>query len=279
MVKIKDLRLAAKQRLDISENDSPLADIDYILGFMGFDKNDILLGTRLLDDIAEQIFWQAVSRLENGEPVQYIVGKCEFMSLDFEVNPSTLIPRADTEILVETVIDLCKNIPNPSIFEVGTGSGCIAVSLAHYINGAKVATADISPKALETAKRNAAKNGVNVEFIQKDILSGFPEFNAYPDIIVSNPPYIPSADILALDKKVKDFEPTSALDGGTDGLDFYRFIAQNAPIKPGGYLALEVGIGQSSDVAELMATRFENIQIINDLAGIERVVVGKLMRQ
>ena len=275
MVSLKDLRIAAKKRLDTAKIDSPLADIDYILGAMGFSKSEILLGERPLDDIAEQSFWSAVLRLESGEPVQYIVGKCEFMSLEFEVNPYTLIPRADTEILVETVIALCQNIPDPVIFEVGTGSGCIAISLAHYIKNANVTSADISPKALETAMRNANRNGVSVEFVEKDILRGFPKLDALPDIIVSNPPYIPTADVLALDRKVCDFEPLSALDGGTDGLNFYRFIVQNAPLKSGGYLAFEVGINQSRDVATLMNAAFQDIQIIKDLAGIERVVIGK----
>ncbi len=276
MVSLKDLRKAAKLRLEQTGNDSPLADIDYLLGSMGFDKSDIIRGEKQLDKQGEQAFWTAIKRLELGEPVQYITGKCEFMSLDFEVTPATLIPRADTEILTEAVIDLCKNIQSPTIFEIGTGSGCIAISLAHYIRGAKITSADISKSALEVAKRNAARNHAEVSFIHHNILEGFPKFEALPDIVVSNPPYIPSRDVLDLDKKVKDFEPTSALDGGKDGLDFYRFISKNAPINQGGYLAFEVGIDQSRDAAELMKPRFEDIKIIKDLAGIERVVIGRI---
>ncbi len=277
MVRLKDLRRNAKEVLDACKNDSPLADIDCILMSIGFSKSDILLGEKSLDKVLEKSFWQAIDRLKSGEPVQYITGKAEFMSLEFEVNSATLIPRADTEILVEAVINLCKSLKNPTIFEVGSGSGCIAISLAHYIPDAKVTSADISKAALEVAKRNAKLNNVNVNFIEHNILDGFPEFEASPDIIVSNPPYIPSADVLALDKKVKDFEPISALDGGADGLDFYRFIIDNAPIMHGGYLVFEVGINQSNQVADLMQNRFEDIKIIKDLAGIERVVVGKIM--
>ena len=276
MVSLKDLRKSAKLRLDKTENESPLSDIDCILASMGFSKSDILLGERTLDKQSEQAFWSKVNRLEQNEPVQYIVGKTEFMSLEFEVNSATLIPRADTEVLVEAVIDLCKSIENPNIFEVGTGSGCIAVSLAHYIRGAAVTSADISEDALKVATRNAQNNNANVNFINHNILTGFPEFETLPNIIVSNPPYIPSGDILKLDKKVKDFEPKTALDGGADGLDFYRFITRHAPLAPCGYLAFEVGINQSDDVANLMQSRFKNIKIIKDLSGIERVVTGNL---
>ncbi len=274
MVNLKYLRTTAKQRLDTVKNDSPMADIDYILTYMGFDKSDILRGDKELDQQAENQFWSAIERLEQGEPVQYIAGYAEFMSLEFQVTPATLIPRADTEILVETVIKLCQSIQTPHIFEVGTGSGCIAISLAHYIKGTKVTSADISASALKVASSNATRNGVEVNFIEQDILEGFPPLDPLPDIIVSNPPYIPSADVLTLDKKVKNFEPSSALDGGTDGLDFYRYIIENAPLAPNGYLAFEVGINQSRDVTELMESRFKNIQIVKDLAGIERVVYG-----
>ncbi len=275
MVSLRKLRTDAALHLNAVQNDSPLADIDCILKSLGFNKGDILLGDKALEPSAEQAFWSAIERLKKGEPVQYIVGRCEFMSLDFEVNQNTLIPRADTEILVEAVMDLCHNIQNPTIFEVGTGSGCIAISLAHYIDGARVTSADISKGALEVAKRNAAHNNVSVTFIEHNILNGFPDFDELPDIVVSNPPYIPHSDLAMLDKKVKDFEPASALDGGEDGLDFYRFITQNAKLKCGGCLAFEVGINQSSAVAQLMQGRFEEIKIINDLSGTERVVVGK----
>ncbi len=274
MVSLKELRTAAKLRLDTAGNDSPIADIDYILSHMGFDKSDILRGEKCIDRQTVQSFWQAISRVESGEPVQYVVGKTEFMSLEFEVNSATLIPRADTEVLVETVMDLCNEKNSPVIFEVGTGSGCIAISLAHYIKDAKVTSADVSKGALEVAMRNAQKNNVDVSFIEHNILQGFPRFEILPDIIVSNPPYIPSRDVLELDKKVKDFEPKSALDGGEDGLDFYRFIIDRAPLNPGGYLAFEVGIGQSRAVENLMRNNFDNIRIVKDLSGIERVVTG-----
>ncbi len=150
----------------------------------------------------------------------------------------------------------------------------IEVAIVHYIKDAKVTSADVSKGALEVAMRNAQKNNVDVSFIEHNILQGFPRFEILPDIIVSNPPYIPSRDVLELDKKVKDFEPKSALDGGEDGLDFYRFIIDRVPLNPGGYLAFEVGIGQSRAVENLMRNNFDNIRIVKDLSGIERVVTG-----
>lgn len=280
MVKLKELRKKSTEILKGCQNDSPLADTDYILSHLGFSKTDLVLGEKEVDPECEEIFWQYISRLESGEPVQYITGKCEFMSLDFEVNSYTLIPRSDTEVLVEAVIAAAKSIPHPRILEVGCGSGCIAVSLAHYIPDARVLSIDISDGALAVAKRNAVANGVDkrTEFIKHNVFDGFDFCRDIPDIIVSNPPYIPKADVLTLDRKVKEFEPLTALDGGNDGLDFYRFIAQNCKLTQNGYLAFEVGINQAKDVAEIMSKRFCDIKILPDLARIERVVVGTLFQ-
>lgn len=276
MVSLKELRKSAAMRLASAQNDSPLADIDCVLMHLGFTKTDLILGDKTIDSNQENAFWKAVKRLESGEPIQHITGSCEFMSLEFEVTSSTLIPRSDTEVLVEAVLDICKSKQNPKIFEVGSGSGCIAVSLAYYNTSATVVSADISAKALEVAGRNAKTHKVSdrVSFIQHNIFDGFPKLAEQPDIIVSNPPYIPKDDINRLDKKVREFEPLSALDGGDDGLDFYKFIIKNAHLKPNGYLAFEVGINQAQDVKSLMANRFTDIKIMPDLAGIDRVVVG-----
>lgn len=278
MVKLKELRKKSIEILKGCQNDSPLADVDYILSHLGFSKTDLLLGDKTVDKSTEDAFWKCLDRLKCGEPVQYITGRCEFMSLEFEVTPETLIPRSDTEVLVEAVIEVAKSISNPRILEIGSGSGCIAISLAHYLHTAKITSVDISDGALAVATRNAKTNGVSdrVEFKKHNVFDGFDFCRVAPDIIVSNPPYIPKADILTLDKKVKDFEPLSALDGGNDGLDFYRFITQNCKVSKNGYLAFEVGINQAQDVAEIMSERFEDVKIIHDLAGIERVVIGKI---
>ncbi|MBQ9736873.1 MAG: peptide chain release factor N(5)-glutamine methyltransferase [Clostridia bacterium] len=276
MVKIKEIRKKAAERLETAGNDSPLADTDYILKHIGFSKNDILMGDKELDKTRENVFWQAIRRVELGEPVQYVTGNCEFMSLNFEVNSATLIPRSDTEILVETVIEHCKDKKDINILEIGSGSGCIAVSLAKFLPNANVVSVDISSDALNVAQRNAASNGVEdrVKFIKHDILTGFPTPRMIWDVIVSNPPYIPSGDIDGLDKKVKFFEPLSALDGGADGLDFYRFISKSASLSKGGVLAFEVGINQAKAVADMLSERFCDIKIAKDLSGIDRVVLG-----
>ncbi len=275
MVNLKELRKKAILQLSSLEFDSPTADVDSILLSLSFSKSDIIIGEKLVVPELEEKFNKAIKRLAKGEPVQYIAGGCEFMSLWFEVNSATLIPRPDTEILVEAVIDLCKDGP-VNILEIGSGSGCIAVSLAHYLPASSILSVDVSEKALETAQKNAENNGVfdRCKFEKCDIMQNFPQIT--PDVVVSNPPYIPRADIEELERKVKDFEPLTALDGGNDGLDFYRKISTEVKLTPQGILAFEVGINQAADVAEIMSPRFENIQIIKDLSGIDRVVVGIL---
>ena len=216
-----------------------------------------------------------------GMPVQYITGNQEFMGLDFHVGPGVLIPRQDTEILVESVIELGIKSRNAlKILEIGTGSGCIAVSLAYYMKNSFVIAADISGKALEIAGMNALKHGVSgrIEYIRSNLfdrigMTGF-------DIIVSNPPYARRSEISALQREVRDFEPELALDGGEDGLDFYKSIINNAPeyLKENGDLAFEVGINQAGDIVKLMKGRFQDIAVKKDLAGIDRVVLGKLTK-
>lgn len=275
MVNLKVFRKTAIEKLQALGNDSPAADIDSIFLSMDFSKSDIIIGEKKLSEEQLSFCDSALSRLVSGEPVQYIVGGCEFMSLWFNVNSSTLIPRCDTEILVEYLIDKL-NGKQVRILDIGTGSGCIAISLAHYLPESEVLSIDISDKALKTAKENAKINGVSerCHFEHCDILSYIPNFPA--DVVVSNPPYIPKADIHTLDKKVKEFEPLTALDGGEDGLIFYRRISNDIPISPEGILAFEVGIGQANDVANIMSERFKEIKIIKDLSGIDRVVCGKL---
>lgn len=246
-----------------------------------------------------------------GMPVQYITGHQEFMSLDFEVKPGILIPRADTEVLVEAVLEWCKRnaesgkglkalppgtgdccsaqddptVPILRILDIGTGSGCIAISLAYYLPSAQVTAVDLSDTALEVAEKNAVSHGVGsrVRFVKSDLFSGLRpksggDIRPCFDVIVSNPPYIPSDDVKELQREVRDFEPHTALDGGRDGLDFYRRIAAEAPVflKPGGLLAFEVGVGEAGAVRELLEKEFQEVAVIRDLAGIERVVSGIL---
>ncbi len=235
----------------------------------------VLDKNRELSERDRQRITDCINRIKNHEPLQYVVGSCEFMSLPFSVTPATLIPRADTETLVEYIIDNAP--PSPAILDIGTGSGCIAISLAHYIKGSKVSAMDISEAALKIARENAEANKVNVSFIHHDIMK---KTEGRYDIIVSNPPYIETDVIKTLDKNVRDFEPYSALDGGADGLCFYRRIVSLAPfmLNPGGMLAFEVGHTQADRVAELMRDNFQT-KIIPDLCGINRVVAGTLIRK
>ena len=221
-------------------------------------------------------YFEMISRRCKNEPVSYITGTKEFMSLEFEVSPDVLIPRPDTEILVETVISALEDVVSPKIIDMCTGSGAIGVSLAKYISGSLVTALDISAPALDIARKNAEKNGVKVNFELHDVHLPY-IFSA--DAIVSNPPYICAGELDGLQRDVADFEPRIALDGGEDGLIFYRDITKNAPsaLKKGGILAFEVGMGQAEDVAEIMSPMFDNITLVKDLAGIDRVVWGRIV--
>ena len=218
-----------------------------------------------------------IARRARREPLQYILGSQEFMELDFEVSPAALIPRCDTETLVEEAIK--RGLGVNRILDIGVGSGCIAVTLALKLPGSQVCGVEQSADALTLAKRNAAKHGVNVTLVQGSL---FEPFNGVCfDMIVSNPPYIPTGEFDSLQPEVRDFEPREALDGGVDGLDFYRSIIPDATdhLNPGGWLLFEVGIGQAKRVLELFTQtgRFEELFTTKDPAGIERVVGGRIV--
>ena len=220
----------------------------------------------------EQGFFELVQRRAKLEPMQYILGRCEFMSIEFEVEPGVLIPRPDTEILVETIIDYIGEKPL-SMLEIGTGSGCIALSCARYCKNLTVDAVDVSKKALEIAKKNSRNCNIDrVKFINMDILSDFPK--SLYDVVVSNPPYIESRVLPELMRDVRDYEPITALDGGADGLMFYRRIAEKS--KGAGFIAFEVGHDQSKRVIEILKeNNFRNIEVVRDLSSIERVITAK----
>lgn len=230
---------------------------------------------RPLDPAELTDFREKVRRRASREPVQYILGETEFWSLQFQVNPAVLIPRADTEVLVEEA--LARLDEAASILDVGTGSGAIAVALAHEKPQATVTALDRSESALEVARSNASLNEVEKRV---DCVAG--DLAAIPsgpfDMIVSNPPYIPSRDWETLMPEVRDHEPRLALDGGDDGLTAYRHLAvqANKALVPGGWLLVEVGIGQAQDVSALfLAAGLTEIGQRDDYAGIARVVMGR----
>ena len=226
-----------------------------------YDKNEVTSAQR--DNYIKKI-----KRVILGEPVQYITGLQEFRKLKFFVTKDVLIPRQDTEVLVEEVIKIAKDIPNPVILDLCTGSGAIAVSLAKYIPNSKIYGIDISEKALEVAKKNAEFNGVknSIEFRVSDLFNKIR--NQKFDIIVSNPPYIKKEDIKLLPKDVQK-EPKIALDGGTDGLVFYSRIAKSAykHLRRGGYLCLEIGYNQKLQVKKIIEgqKRYINFYCKKDL--------------
>ncbi|NLL17802.1 MAG: peptide chain release factor N(5)-glutamine methyltransferase [Clostridia bacterium] len=219
-----------------------------------------------------------VKRAE-GIPLQYLTGKQEFMSLTFQVNPSVLIPRADTEVLVEKVLSYRADNSLPksgSIVDVGTGSGAIAVSLAYYWPEAKITGVDISPEALAVARENGAANGVKVEWVLGDLLTPFIDSGVKFHLIVSNPPYIAAAEMPELPRDVQR-EPALALDGGPDGLAYYRRLIGQAPLclTPNGIVAFEIGWDQGPAVKDLLAKAgFTQVQIGQDYAGRDRIVTA-----
>lgn len=210
----------------------------------------------------------------DGFPLQYLLGEWEFYSLPFKVGKGVLIPRADTETLVDVALDCIKNKEKPRVLDLCSGSGCIAISIAKNRSDAKVTALEISPDALKYLMQNIKLNEVEIEVEACDLLRF--ESGERFDLIVSNPPYIPEKTIATLQKEVS-FEPFIALNGGKDGLDFYRAIASAyyARINDGGSLCFEVGIGQSNLVSDILKkTGFENIKIENDFNNIPRVVCG-----
>jgi release factor glutamine methyltransferase len=223
-----------------------------------------------------------IKRRVSGEPLQYILGETEFMGLEFKVNPDVLIPRPETEILVEELIQLVQNfsfVPqNTRVLDVGTGSGCIAVSLAKFLPGLKMHALDISIKALEVARDNALANDVKIDFILSDLFNSPALKPQGYDIIVSNPPYISKAEIKDLPVEVK-YEPAIAWHGGRDGLDFYRRIIPGADnyLRKNGFLALEIGFDQIEAIKNIFLSvpNFKIIKVIKDYSQIERVIIAK----
>ena len=217
-----------------------------------------------------------------GVPLQYIVGMQEFMGLPIRVNPSVLIPRLDTEILVEQVLAEIerKGVQKPRVLDLCTGSGAIGIAIAAKVPDAVVTMMDVSEPALRTAMGNASLNGVSRRciFVQSNMFDAIPEDRVY-DVIVCNPPYIKSDMIDTLEVEVKDHEPRMALDGGADGLDYYRVIANEASmyLKSGGTLALEIGSDQAADVRKLLDRErtWQGTRVVRDLAQLDRVILAE----
>lgn len=217
-----------------------------------------------------------------GEPVAYITGVWEFRGLPMEVSPDVLIPRVDTEVLAEEAVNwLTKNRRDARVLDLCSGTGCIGCAIADALPQCHVVLADISPEAIELSRRNVARNGLSgrMSYMLADATKAPPVMSGTFDLIVSNPPYIATFDILTLDPSVRDYEPIWALDGGEDGLDFYRAILKHwlPSLRQGGMLLFEVGEGQANDVKDMMRmSGMHDAVSVKDTRGVERVVKATL---
>jgi release factor glutamine methyltransferase len=230
----------------------------------------------LLADQLSVSYAELLERRRKGEPIQYITGEAEFYGLPFLVTRDVLIPRPETEHLVEKVIELASEFAAPRIVDIGTGSGAIAVALAQKLPHASVTATDISLRALTVAEENAKRNGVEVRFLAGDLLG--PVSGERFEIIVSNPPYVAMADRNSLDVEVREYEPAQALFAGEDGLGIYRRLIPTAfdALVRNGFVALEIGYGQSTTIADLLTrSGFERIEFVPDLQSIPRVACAR----
>lgn len=220
------------------------------------------------------IYQKLIERRAEHEPCQYIIGKCNFCGYDIEVNENVLIPRQDTEVLVEEALKVLPEEAN--VLDMCTGSGCIIIALQKFRPDIKAAACDISEEALKVAERNINKQECDINLVQSDL---FENIKGKFDLIVSNPPYVTEAEYGKLMEEVAGHEPRIALVAGEDGLDIYKRLIKEAPeyLKSNGILALEIGCDQADDVSELMNENgFDEIKVVKDLAGLDRVVIGQI---
>jgi release factor glutamine methyltransferase len=282
--KIIDLLIEAEAALRSSHiTETPRLDAEVLLADMlGIDRSRLIAS--YTDWLGPDIIAKFQGRLERrlqAEPVSYITGKREFMGLSFLVDPRVLIPRAETETLVEYIIEVSRKKDIRRVLDIGTGSGCIAVSLAVFLPQAVLHATDTSANALEVAKRNAGRNGVleRIHFYEGRFYDPLPvSLKSSFDVIVSNPPYIPDDEYPLLQKNVREYEPSTALRGGPDGLCPFRQIVGEAPewLSTGGTIAVEIGVGQANPASEcLREAGLEIVETVCDLAGKQRIIAGR----
>lgn len=283
--KLREVLTAGQQLLQNQKVESPRLECELLLAhILGVQRHQMYLNeAEPLTSDQKQTFHKLLQRRLKGEPLQYILGAWEFMGLPFKVDPRVLIPRWETEWLVDTILKAVKERePFLHILDLGTGSGAIAVSLAHYLPQAKVTAVDIQKDALEVAKENAELNGVahHIKFLNGDMFAplAMPSNQKRFDVIVSNPPYIPTYELNSLMREVRDYEPVTALDGGVDGMDYYRQIAREAGhyLNEDGFVAMEMGAGQSQSIRKIfleLDRTWQSVEIIQDPAGIDRIAI------
>lgn len=236
---------------------------------------------QLPSDEEIQQFRQMIARRAKREPLAYITGEREFWKLSFDIVPGVLVPRPETETLVETVLSQLRGLDSPIMAEIGAGSGCIAISLAMEVPDAFIYATEVDPVALEVAGRNALKHRVDdrVKIMEGNLLDPLQfDLHCKLDAVISNPPYIPSGEIDSLQPEVAKYEPRGALDGGPDGMVYHRQILAVARewLKPGGWVHMEIGIGQAAEVVDYAYKHgYWKARITKDLAGIERIISCK----
>lgn len=260
---------------EMSFTDSPEFDTICIFeDLLGISKSKIYFNDNVVTDEQIKIAKEAINHRKKGEPLQYILGKWDFYDLTFYVGEGVLIPRPETETLVDFALEKIKDIELPVIYDLCAGSGCIGLTIAYHRKDAKVYLLEKEEAALKYLKSNKEKYNLdNAQIIQGDLFNI--DFSQIPqaNVILSNPPYIPASEIKCLQKEVQ-FEPVTALDGGIDGLDFYRCMAQKwiSQVKKGGYVALECGEEQSVDIISLFSGKYSEKQVIYDFNNIDRIV-------
>lgn len=265
-------------RLEMAGIDTARLDAELLLSY-ACKINRAKLLARLNDEAPDDklnFFYSYIEKRASRYPLCYITGHKEFMGLDFIIREGVLIPRPETELLVETVINMLPE--DAAVIDLCTGSGVIAISLAHYLYDATIYAVDISKTACKIAKENASKLRVNnrVRILNGDLFEPLP-VNLKVDAVVSNPPYIKTGEVASLMPEIS-YEPIEALDGGESGLEFYNKIVEGAVafLKDNGVLALEIGCDEADDVVQLMKSEYRNIEVLKDMAGMDRVVVGRL---
>lgn len=273
------LSMAAKELAEAGVPD-PLAESEYLLShILRCGRPGLFLDAgRALTADEERAFRAFIERRKKREPAQYIAGEVDFRGHAIKVTRATLIPRPETELVVDEAVERAGEAQSPVVVDLCTGSGCIAVSMAAELTRCRVYATDVSAAALEVAVENAALNGVadRVEFFAGDLFAPLPErLKGAVDIVVSNPPYVSLQEMEGLAPEVKDFEPGTALSGGADGLDLIRRIVEDAPLylKDGGRLVMEIGYSQSEKVGKIAERdgRYDSISVKMDYSGIERI--------
>ncbi|MFQ5676639.1 MAG: peptide chain release factor N(5)-glutamine methyltransferase [bacterium] len=285
MTTVPDLLSSGTDYLSKNDIESPRSNTEQILQhILGINRVELYLHNQPLSSSQLRDFERKLARRAAHEPLQYILGRVEFMSLPFTVNSSVLIPRPETEILVETTIEQCRQRfafkEQIRVLEIGTGSGCIAIGLAYYLRNAWMTSLDVSAEALAVARKNAQRNGVEnrIDFLPLDVTTPRIQdfFSEKFDVLISNPPYVSAADFENLPEEIKNFEPTIALHDNADGLTFFSRIADLAPtlLLEGGFVALEVGLDQAASVGDFfLKSGCSSVDTYQDLNGIDRVVL------